>query len=116
MEQSMEVGDHIRGGAGLRDGVAAAEAHVAFVPMDAGDRPRPVVGADAGEAGNGGQHHLPAAGGVGAIPAPVVAPSLAARFEHDGGAAGTATFQIQPATTADVDEAGEITLHGTCSC
>jgi hypothetical protein len=47
---------------------------------------------------------------------PIAGGGAGAALEHDGGAAGTATFQIQPAAAADVDKAGEITLHGHCSC
>ena len=80
----MEIGHHLRGGAGLGDGVAAADE---VVLADAGVGPRAVVGADAGELGHGGQDHRPRRVGLEEIVAPVAGPGAVAGLQHDGGAA-----------------------------
>jgi hypothetical protein len=56
VKQSVEVGNRVRGGPRLGDGVTAAWADVVF---EGRYRPRSIVGANASEAGDAGQNHHP---------------------------------------------------------
>ena len=81
LQQRVQVGHHLRGGAGLGDGVAAADE---VVLADAGDGPWAVVGTDAGELGHAGQHHRPRRIRVEQIVRPEAARRAIARLQHHG--------------------------------
>ena len=104
LQQRVEIGHDLRGGAGLGDGVTAADE---VVLADAGVGPRAVVGADAGDLRHGGQDHRPRRVWLEEIVAPVAGRRAVAGLQHRRWGCLPVALQVERAT-ADVDQTGEV--------
>jgi hypothetical protein len=109
VKQSVEVGNGVRGGSGLGDGVTAAWADVVF---EGRYRPRSIVGTNASEGGDAREDHYPRGAQLVEVFAPDPCRTAVTGFKHDRGTARTPALKVQLATVVDVDEAGEVILRG----
>ena len=104
VNEGVEVGHGVCRGARHRHGVAAA----GVVSIKRG--PRTIIGADARERGDAGEdRHLAPASDSSAIVSQTSALSPVTSLEQNRRAPVAAALQPEPATTTDVDEAGEVT-------